>query len=107
LHLDAKTLDTERTFDCIFSNKVLFHLPRQELRESFARQHEVLNNKGLLLHSLWHGNGEDEYSGLRLFYYTEQDIADLLGESWDILKIGRHAKMAVDDSVYVLARKKN
>lgn len=107
VRLDAKTLETERTFDCIFSNKVLFHLNRQELRESFARQHEVLNDNGLLLHSLWHGSGDDEYSGLKFYYYTEQDIEDLLGESYDIVKIGRHAKMAADDSVYVLARKKN
>ncbi len=107
LFLDALTLETERTFDCIFSNKVLIHFTRQELRQSFARQHEVLNNEGLILHSFWHGSGDDEFSGLKLFYYTEQDIADLLAGNWDILEIGRHAKMAADDSVYVLARKKN
>jgi len=106
LYLDAKTLDTERTFDCIFSNKVLIHFTRQEVRESFARQHEVLNADGLILHSFWHGNGNKEYSGLRFYYYTEEDIADALDGFYDILKIGHHAKMAANDSVYVLARKK-
>jgi len=106
LFLDAKTLETERTFDCIFSNKVLIHLTRQELGESFARQHEVLKDNGLLLHSFWYGSGDEEFSGLRIYYHTEQDIKQLLGESYEIVKIGRHAKMAADDSVYVLARKK-
>ena len=41
--LDAVTLETDRRFDCIFSNKVLQHLQREELEESIPRQAEVLN----------------------------------------------------------------
>lgn len=107
LHLDARTLDTDRTFDCIFSNKALIHLSDQELRESFGRQHEVLNDAGLILHSFWYGDGEEEYGDLRFVNRTEQGVANLLEDWFDILDIGRHAKMADDDSVYVLARKKN
>ena len=38
LLLDAITLKTRRKFDCIYSNKVLIHLTRQELRMSLKRQ---------------------------------------------------------------------
>ena len=38
LKLDAVTIPTDRTFDCIYSNKVLHHLTRKELKESFQRQ---------------------------------------------------------------------
>jgi len=106
LHLDARTLDTDRSFDGIFSNKALIHLSDRELRRSFSRQNEVLNDAGLILHSFWYGEGEEEYSGLRFVNRTEQGLADLLEGLFDIVDIGRHAKMAEDDSVYVLARKK-
>jgi len=48
LHLDARTLDTDRSFDGIFSNKALIHLSDRELRRSFSRQNEVLNDAGLI-----------------------------------------------------------
>jgi len=107
LYLDAITLEIERTFDCIFSNKVLIHMPQHDLSTSLARQCNVLNDHGLVLHSFWHGNGDAEYNDLRLFYYTEDEIESLMSHHFDILDIGRHAKMAANDSVYVLARKKS
>jgi cyclopropane fatty-acyl-phospholipid synthase-like methyltransferase len=107
LRLDARTLEIERTFDGIFSNKALIHMSDAELRASFARQHEVLNDGGLMLHSFWHGKGEQEFGGLTLIYHNEDDLAEMLDGSFDIVEIGRHAKMDDDDSVYVLARKKS
>ena len=35
------TLETERTFDCIYSNKVLIHLAREELREFLSPAGEI------------------------------------------------------------------
>ena len=49
--LDARTLETERRFDCLYSNKVLQHLTREELGRSFDRQTQVLESGGLVLHS--------------------------------------------------------
>lgn len=104
LHLDARTLDTERTFDCIYSNKVLIHLTREELRQSLARQHEILNNNGLVLHSFWYGDKDEVYDDLRITFYTEGQLLDLMKDSYEVLEINRHAKMTEGDSVYVLAR---
>jgi cyclopropane fatty-acyl-phospholipid synthase-like methyltransferase len=106
LQLDARTLQTEHCFDAIFSNKALIHFSSEELQQSFARQHEVLNDNGLIMHSLWHGEGQKEFEGLTLVYHNEQDLTAMLEDSFDILVLERHAKMAEGDSICVVARKK-
>ena len=106
LELDALTLDTELRFDAIFSNKVLMHFDSDELRQSFANQHRVLNEGGIVLHSLWYGEGQQEFDGLTLVYHNEQDLTELLQDAFDILAMEKHAKMADGDSIYVIARKK-
>jgi cyclopropane fatty-acyl-phospholipid synthase-like methyltransferase len=106
LQLDARTLETDQRFDAIFSNKVLIHFSAAELQQSFASQHKLLNDNGLIMHSFWHGEGEKEFGGLTLVYHNEQDLTAMLEDSFDILTLQRHAKMAEDDSIYVVARKK-
>ncbi len=106
LQLDARTLETDNHFDAIFSNKVLIHFSPEELQQSFARQHEVLNADGLMLHSFWRGEGQKEFDGLTMVYHNENDLTAMLEESYDILAFEHHAKMAEGDSIYVVARKK-
>ena len=106
LQLDACTLDTDRRFDAIFSNKVLMHMSPEELQQTFSRQHAVLNDGGVIMHSLWYGEGQKEFDGLTLVYHNERDLTALLEESFDILALEKHAKMAEGDSIYVVARKK-
>ncbi len=43
LLLDAVTMKTDRRFDCIYSNKVLHHLTKEDLTKSLQRQKEMLN----------------------------------------------------------------
>ena len=105
LHLDARTLDTDQTFDCIYSNKVLIHLTHDELHQSLLRQQRLLNESGLILHSFWHGDKEDVYNDLRITYYNENRLRDLLQGIFEIIEIKKHAKMSDGDSLYVLARK--
>jgi len=47
LLLDAINIETDRTFDAIYSNKVLHYLSKSKLVESLLRQHEMLNPGGL------------------------------------------------------------
>ena len=105
--LDAVTLKTERKFDCIYSNKVLIHLSRAELRKSFHRQAELLNPGGLLLHTFWHGEGEEEYSGLRSVYYTRETLMALLGELFGFLAFEKYAEMETGDSFCVVLNRKD
>jgi hypothetical protein len=106
LLLDAVTLDTDRRFDAIYSNKVLYHLTRDEMRQSLARQTVVVKDGGIAFHTLWIGEGDDEMDGLRFVYYTEETVADLVGPAWEILLTQRYAEMDPDDSLIVVLRKR-
>lgn len=106
VQLDARTLATDKRFDAIYSNKVLIHFSPDELQQSFASQHKVLNDNGIMLHSFWHGEGQKEFGGLTLVYHNEKDLTAMLEDSFDILALEKHAKMKEGDSLYVVARKK-
>jgi trans-aconitate methyltransferase len=106
LQLDALTIALDRSFDCIYSNKVLHHLQRNELEKSFARQKEILESGGFLFHSFWAGEGEEEMHGLLFTYYDEAELTTLLQNDFEILRMARYEEMEKNDSIYVLARKK-
>lgn len=104
LLLDATTLDTDRSFDGIFSNKVLVHLSEAELRQSFLRQEAVLNPLGVLFHSFWYGNREEFLHGLRFRYYTEEMIRRIVEPRFEVLAVERYTEMEKDDSIYLVLR---
>lgn len=105
LLLDAITLKTDRKFDCIYSNKVLIHLTKQELKKSLKRQRDVLNHDGLIFHSFWKGDKTEEMHGLRFVYYTKNQLLDLFEDSYEMLEIQSYKEMEKDDSIYVMAKK--
>lgn len=104
--LDAVTMEIDRQFDCIYSNKVLYHLTRNELKTSLTRQADVLNENGLLFHTFWYGDKEEEMHGLHFVYYTEETISDIVSDEFDILVVKRYDEMDKDDSIYLILRKK-
>jgi trans-aconitate methyltransferase len=107
LCLDAINLETERSFDALYSNKVLHHLQKEELEKSLNRQISLLNEKGILCHSFWRGNKQEEMRGLFFQYYMEDDISKLLEASFEILRIDIYEEFEKDDSFLILARKKD
>lgn len=104
--LDAVTLETDRRFDCLFSNKVLQHLQREELEESIPRQAEVLNDGGLLAHSLWHGNKVEEHGGLHFQFYEEPDLEEMFGDHFDVVLMERYEELDPGDSIFLVLRKR-
>ena len=96
--LDAVEMDIDKKFDCIYSNKVLHHLDREELIESLVMQSKVLNSNGILFHTLWCGDKEEEFSGLRFVYYTEEIFRKIVGNEYEILDIKKYSEMEKDDS---------
>lgn len=107
LLLDAATLETDRTFDGIYSNKVLYHLTRDELIASFKRQVAILNDGGVALHSFWVGEGSEDMHGSHFAYYTEETLLSLVDERLEVLEIGRYAEDSEDDSLYFIVRKQH
>ena len=104
MHLDAVEMDTERTFDGIYSNKVLHHLTDEELLKSLHRQKAILSDHGVVLHSFWLGAGIDEHHGLRFVYQSEDSLRSLFGKMFSVLDIVVYKEMEDDDSAFVLAR---
>lgn len=105
LLLDAATLKTKRKFDCIYSNKVLHHLTKASLKQSFKEQARLLNKGGLLCHTLWYGDKEIEVKGMKFMYYTEQTILDYLGNDFSVLVAQTYREMDFDDSMLLIAKK--
>lgn len=106
LKLDAVTLPTERTFDCIYSNKVLHHLTTDNLKTSLKRQKEILNPNGILFHSFWKGDKTESMEGL-LFVYYELDFLKRLFESdFEILELKIYTEDQKDDSIYAILRRR-
>lgn len=104
--LDAVKMEIERRFDGIYSNKVLHHLTREEFKESLKRQGAVLNSGGILFHSLWYGDKEEEMSGLRFVYYTEKTFGELVGPEYEVVEAKKYTEMEPEDSLYVVLRKR-
>jgi trans-aconitate methyltransferase len=106
LRLDAVSLDTDRTFDVIYSNKVLHHLTQAELTESLRRQAERLNHNGLLLHTFWYGDKEESFSGLRFVYYTEESLKQMIGPEFRLVESERYTEMEDNDSICLILKKR-
>lgn len=107
LELDAVTLNTQRKFDCICSNKVLHHLTLEDLRLSLARQHFLLPEQGLVMHSFWNGEGVKEMKDLKFHYYTKTALEDLFQHNFEIIDVVAYEELETDDSLYVVARAKS
>jgi cyclopropane fatty-acyl-phospholipid synthase-like methyltransferase len=107
LLLDARTLETERSFDAVFSNKVLHHLTREELRASLGEQTRLLPPGGLAMHSFWWGEEDEEpMQGLLFARYTESELIDLIsGIGYELAEMARYTEMEDDDSLWVVLRK--
>ena len=105
LQLDAVTLKTDRTFDCIFSNKVLHHLTREDLLKSFDRQLALLNDGGVLFHSFWLGDEEGEFLGLQFIKYQIDHLIEITKPNYDLIDSGMYAEMNKDDSFYLIQKK--
>lgn len=105
LQLHAATLETRLKFDCIYSNKVLHQLTREELKQSFIRQYELLNPGGLFCHSFWYGDKEVTHKGRTFQYYTENSILPCTGGMFKITYKSVYMEMVPDDSMIVIFKK--
>lgn len=103
LQLDAVTLQTDRCFDCIFSNKVLMHLQRDDMIQSLKRQTALLNTGGQLIHSVWQGDRVEEFDGLYFQYYTEETLETVCSEAGLLkVEIGRYTEEEKEDSLWLI-----
>ncbi len=105
IKLDAITIRTTRRFDGIYTNKVLQHLTKRELKKSIKRQNEILNPGGIVFHSFWKGNKTEHKRGLRFVYYEINQLKKIIGNDFKILEIKAFTEMEKNDSIYVVMKK--
>lgn len=106
LELDAITLNTDKKFDGIYSNKVMHHLKDNELIDSIKRQCEVLNPNGIICHSFWKGEGSEVFKGLFVNYHTEQALKGFFEAYFEILMVAIYKEFEAADSLLVIGKKK-
>lgn len=104
IKLNAVSIDTDRHFDAIYSNKVLHHLNDEELATSIARQADVLNAGGLVMHAFWYGGRTEEIAGMSFHYHNEDYLQRAFADRFAIVKMERYVEMEDEDSIYVVAR---
>jgi cyclopropane fatty-acyl-phospholipid synthase-like methyltransferase len=107
LHLDATSLQTDKTFDAIYANKVMHHLTDKELSQSLGRQHAILNGQGVICHSYWKGEGSEEFNSMFVNYHTEDDLRNFFEPYFKILHIEDYAEFEEGDSLLVIAKRKD
>lgn len=106
MQLDAITIDTDRRFDAIYTNKVLHHLTTGELHRSLHRQAEVIRPGGLLLHGLWAGTTAEDYGGLHDQRYLPDTLEAVIPDVLEIVECVFYEEMETDDSLRVILRRK-
>lgn len=106
IELNAVDFSLNEKFDCIYSNKVLYHLTMEEFRQSLQIQSEHLNKNGILFMTMWYGTYREEfYEDLRFMYYTEDEIIELIPKELEIEVIERYTEMEENDSLLIVLRK--
>ena len=106
LNLDAISINTSKTFNGIYSNKVLHHLKDNELKNSIQRQSEILNSKGIICHSFWKGKDFEIFKGLYVNYHDEEKLKDFFKDYFEILSIISYQEFEKGDSILLIGKKK-
>lgn len=107
IKLDALKLKLDKKFNCIYSNKVLHHLTEEELRASLEQQLKILSPNGLIAHSFWLGEKNEDMNGLLFTYYNKEYLLGIISKSFEILTILSYKEFEDGDSLFLIARRKN
>lgn len=104
LLLDAIQLETEETFNIIYSNKVLHQFSLEELTTSLNNQADRLETGGWLFHSFWAGSGTETFGGQTSYYFQPSDIETLLKPRFSVKASQHYAEMSENDSFWIAAQ---
>lgn len=104
--LNALTMEIDKKYDVIFSNKVLQHFKPEELRISLLNQYDVLNEGGYLFHAIWKGDtGAAKDKALPDVAYSRRDFEEMKGDLI-IEDYIEYKEFNDEDSFIIILRKK-
>ncbi|MFV0424929.1 MAG: class I SAM-dependent methyltransferase [Bacilli bacterium] len=103
IQIDAKFIDINEKFDCIFSNKVLHVFTDEELVLSFDSQYNALYSDGYIFHTLWYSKDAipDEYANR----VNEAKLIELLDKKFEVIHSETYSEMEDEDSIVFIAKK--
>ncbi len=102
--LDAISIDTNQTYDCLFSNKVLHHLTLEELEKSLQRQQSVIKPNGIFAHTFWIGDKEFTMEGMLFVFHNREKLLKLISKYFTILETFDYKEFEDGDSIFVIAQ---
>jgi len=103
--LDACFLKTSRTFQGIYSNKVLIHLSKDELKQSFQSQLNIIKKGGVAFHTFWAGDKEESFDGLRFIYYTIKTLTPLIPSEFSLIDHYYYKEDSDNDSLAIILKR--
>lgn len=102
--LDAVLIETQQVFDCIFSNKVLHHLNREDLKNSLIRQQQVIKPNGVFAHTFWLGDKEFTMEGMLFVFYDRDELLSLVSKYFTIQETYAYNELEEGDSIFIIAK---
>ena len=107
LKIDAINIKVKNKYDCIYSNKVLHHLKKEELNSSLLSQSKILNSKGIIAHTFWIGDESEEIEGLLFTYYRREEIEEIISNNFKLISVVSYKEFEESDSLLIIAEKKD
>jgi len=104
LKIDAVNIETEKTFECVFSNKVLHHFKMQQLEESLNRQQNVIAKNGIFAHTFWLGDKEFTMEGMLFVFHNRAKLLALVSKYFTILETYDYKEFEEGDSIFIIAK---
>ena len=104
IKLDAVTIEIDKTFDCLFSNKVLHHLPIKELEKSLGRQKKVIKQNGIFAHTFWLGDKEITMEDMLFIFHNKENLLDLVSQHFEIVETYIYKEFEEEDSIFIIAK---
>ncbi len=104
--LDAIEFSLATKYDAIFSNKVMIHFSEEEILKSLFSQKKSLNDGGIVFHTFWRGNSMESKDGLVFHYYEIDNLQILFKSFFEIVEVGYYSEIDEEDSVYIVAKKR-
>jgi cyclopropane fatty-acyl-phospholipid synthase-like methyltransferase len=106
IRIDARDIRVKRKFDCIYSNKVLIHLTKEQCEDSLKQQINILKLNGILFHTFWYGTKTEKYQDLLFTYYTEDELRNMVKNDYNITCMERYTEDKKDDSIMIILQRK-
>ncbi len=103
IQIDARDIQLEDKFDCIYSSKVLHVFTDEELCQSFTTQHKSLNENGYIFHTFWYNKQaiSDEHANR----VNKTKLEKLLKGLFKITKTIIYSEDSESDSLILIAKK--